>query len=186
MATPPRDPTPKQKVKGSAIIPPPISGAAATRRQREGRRRLEKITWFYLAQTEHGLSRRAAARYIRVPYLSLWKWEARIRNGGFAGLVSRRKGPELSPGIQAGLQPHIIRRVQWLSVVKGSVAGGWRAFASDSLCPPTLREMLKRDIPDVLREAIGLRTRKMTVRVRVVVRKAGSFMRRVELRRKAA
>ena len=121
-----------------------------------------------------------------MPYISLWKYEARILNGGFVGLVSRRKGPRLSPGIQAGLQPHIIRRVQRLSVVKGSVAGGWRAFASDALCPPALRDVLKRDIPDVLREAIGLRTRKMTVRVRVIVRQAGSFVHRVELRRRAA
>lgn len=170
----------------SAAVLPQSGGGSAARRQREGERRLEKLCQFYFAQHHHGLSRRAAARFIRVSHLSLWKWEKRIRNGGMAALVSRPKGAKLSPGIQLGLDPQIIRRVQRLSVLKGSVAAGWRSFACDALCPTALREVLKRDIPDVLRCAIGLRTRKVTVRVAWSIRTAGAFTHRHQLGRKPA
>ena len=189
MATPPRDPTPKQKGKASAIIPPPSGGgAAAARRQREGARRLEKLSQFYLAQQMHGLSRRGAARFIRVSHLSLWKWERKILSGGFANLVSRRKGPPLSRAVQFGLQPAIISRVQWLAVLKGSSPAGWRAFANDPSCPAELRSAIQPGcaIPEALRSAVRVERRVVTVRVAVL--RSGSFTCQHQLkgRRRAA
>ena len=166
-------------------MPQQSGGAAAARRQREGARRLEKLSQFYLAQQMHGLSRRGAARFIRVSHLNLWRWEKKIRNGGLAGLVTRRKGPPCSPAVQLALHPQVIRRVQRLSVVKGSVAAGWRAFVTDSICPRAVRKLIAREIPDALREAVGFTQRTVLVRVTFSVRKAGAFTHRHQLGRKA-
>ena len=187
----PRLPTSPRSKVAAAVISQPPGGAAAARRHREAFRRLEKLTWFYVAQQEHGLSRRGAARFIRVPHISLWKYERRIRNGGFAGLVSKRKGPVLSRAVQLGLQPEILSRVQSLAVLRGSVAAAWRAFAHDPLCPAELRAKIQPgcEIPEALRRAVGFQRRVVTVRVRVAIHRlrsstnAASPMRIVSIRR---
>lgn len=182
----PRLPTSPRSKVAAAVIPQPPGGAAAARRHREAFRRLEKLTWFYIAQQEHGLSRRSAARFIRVPYISLWKYERRIRNGGFAGLVSKRKGPVLSRAVQLGLQPEILSRVQRLAVVRGSSVAGWRALANDPSCPAELRSAIQPGcaIPEPLRAAVRVERRVVTVRVAVF--RSGPFRHRHELKRRAA
>ena len=104
------------------------------------------------------------------------------------GLVSRPKGPQASPGIQLGLDPMIVRRVQRLAVLKGSTVAAWKSFAQqDPTCPPALRSViLGKEVPQVLRAATGIERR--VVFVRVAIFKAGSFSHRHDLksRRRAA
>ena len=174
----------KRIVPSSIAASLPSSGSkAAARQQREGRRRLERLTRFYALQHLHGLSRIAAMRAMRMSTRTIWSWEKRLRAAnGFAGLISRRKGPAHSPAVQIGLRPEILQRAQRLAVLKGSVAAGWRALAMDASCPAELRSALApgRHIPDALQAAISLSRRTITVRFAVL--RAGQFAHRHELR----
>ena len=175
-----------QNGKGSAIMPPLICGKAGAmrqgRRERQGQRRLDKLMQVHLLVHEHGLSYSAACRRVGISWVSRFRWERRLRQGnGMDGLVSRPKGPQASPGIQLGLDPQIVRRVQRLAVLKGSTVAAWKTFTQEPTCPPALRSaILGREVPEALRSAIGIKRKVMTVRVAIF--KAGNFSHRHELK----
>jgi hypothetical protein len=103
---------------------------------KEIRRRRRLLAEFDLLRAQ-GQTIAAAARQIRQPYSTLWRWQRRLEpHNHHSGVKSTFSKFKISPALTG--------RVQRLQLAGFGAARAWRAAANDQFCPRPLTVFLRQ------------------------------------------